>query len=113
MAKVLSEKDIRKLHRTGQLDKKALKKPEPEKSEPPPKPLPEIETMNKVLNQLIEIFRTSKDISDRNDKVAEFLAKRVESLESKIERKEKPKNFDIVPERGKDGYAKKYSIRFI
>ena len=69
--------------------------------------------MNKVLDQLVEIFRTSKDISERNDKVAEFLAKKVEALESKIEKKEKLKNFDIVPERGKDGYAKKYSIRFI
>jgi len=83
MAKVITEQDIKKLHRAGQLDKKTLRKPEPKKPELPLKPLPEIEAMNKALNQLVEIFRTSKDISDRNDKVAEFLSKRVDALESK------------------------------
>ena len=115
MAKVITEQDIKKLHRGGKLDRRLLERPKPIASEKPaaPDPLPEIEAMNKVLNQLVEIFRTSKDISDRNDKVAEFLAKKVEALESRMGRPEKPRDFDIIPERGEKDLATKYKVRFI
>lgn len=83
MAKIIPERDIRKMHRDGKLDMFKLKAIEPKKPELPPKPTPEIEAMNKTLNQLMEIFRTSKDLSDRNDRISELLAERINALENK------------------------------
>ena len=94
------------------MDKKTLRKPEPKKPELPAKPLPEIEAMNNALNQLIEIFRTSKDVSGMTDKIISLLASRIEAVESKVEKK-KPNDWEFDVKRDGKGFISKVNARAV
>jgi len=114
MPKVLSERDIVLAHRAKKLDKKDLKPvekplpPEPKK----PEPRPELEAMNKTLEQVLEIYKTSKDECDKNDKIMLFLAKRLELVEGRIEKK-KADGWEFDIERDSNGFISKVNARAV
>lgn len=106
MAKAISEKDVIRLHQSGKLDYRTLKKPAAKKPDPPKVPSGS-DAMSRMLN---EIYKTSKDIVDRNEKVAKVLENMVGVLEKKnLGSRPRVKGLKVT-ERDSNGWTKNIEV---
>ena len=113
MPKVLSERDIVLAHRAKKLNKKDLKPvekplpPEPKK----PEPRPELEAMNKTLEQILEIYKDSKNQLEMTNKIISLLADRMSVVDTKGEREPSDWEFDIY--RDDKGFIARVTARAV